>query len=173
MIRFVDGDYENARKDLEIAEQNRKENPYVAVWRYMTAAALKDEKALVDAKSYLARQKRLDLWPIPVLNVVEGSVKVEELLKASEFEGNRIAQKERAAEANFYLAMLAQLKGDKAEREKYLKASIEQSSPRVHEATLAKVMLEGWKTPVPEPPKSVNQDASPAPPKPVEPKKVD
>jgi tetratricopeptide (TPR) repeat protein len=158
IFRFTEKKLKEAREDLEEASNLAPGNGYIALWRFLVIAELENrDAARKQLEAHVASAGAE--WPTPIAKAVLGKLKEEELLALARREESPAGQREYLAEAHFYLGQAKLLSGDKEGWKKSLETSIEQRAPRVHEATVARVMLNGWQAPTPPPPRSISPTA--------------
>lgn len=156
MFRFLDGKLQDASTDFVTALVKQPEAPYGAIWRFISETSLDlKEDARTRLEVYLRQRTQTDFWPIPVIQYFLGQMTAEQMVHEAEREDDPEIRKERSAEAYYFLAVHAQLKGDRARARDYFKHSIEKDVPRVQEYVMARISLEGWKAPEPPPPRPV------------------
>ncbi|MBY0587576.1 tetratricopeptide repeat protein [bacterium] len=156
MFFFVNGEKEKALQDFEGALLAEPNNAYAAIWRYLSTSALTSKEAAKEALTEtIKKQKETASWPWPIAMTLAGQSTPEETIKAAPLAGDDTRTKERLAEAHYYLGQNFIVQGDEAQGKKNLRASIEQAVPRSQEFVLAGLTLDGWKAPVPPPPRPV------------------
>jgi lipoprotein NlpI len=156
MFLFVNGQKDKSLQDFEGALVAEPDNAYAALWRFLAAAALTDKDSAKEALTKTIKdQKETTNWPWPIALALAGQATSEDVLKAAPLAGDDPRTRERLAEAYFYLGQNSLVQGDEAEGKKNLRACVEQAVPRSQEFILAGLVLDGWKTPVPPPPRAV------------------
>ncbi|WP_188026798.1 lipoprotein NlpI [Tolumonas osonensis] len=115
---------ELAVKDMEVFQQHKPDDPYRALWLFLTSAQLDRNKAM----ETLVRQyddHRNDEWGWNIVKVYTGKQDAAEFIRriADSTNSNRQLA-ERLCEAYFYLAKLSQLQGNTDAADAYFKLSL-------------------------------------------------
>jgi lipoprotein NlpI len=156
MFQYLMEEYQDARGSFITALTHEPGNPYAAVWRYLAHSSLDlKEDARVQLQSYAQGREVWDLWPMPIVQLFLGQITPEQLLQEAEKTDGEQRLRERRAEAHFYIAQHFRLQQDSNKRKEHLSSAVEQKVPRVQEFVMAKIMLDGWKDPLPPPPRPV------------------
>jgi tetratricopeptide (TPR) repeat protein len=156
MFLFVRGAKEKALQDFDTAMTLEPDNAYAAIWRYLAAASLTDAPSAKESIAQtIKQQKETSSWPWPVAMALAGQASPEDVLKGAPLPGDDARTRERLAEANFYLGQHFLALGDENQGKKHLRTSVDQAVPRSQEYVMAGIALDGWKKPVPPPPRIV------------------
>lgn len=160
MFQYLLNEHQEARTDFISALTHEPGNPYAATWRYLAHAGLElKEDARVQLQAYAEGREVWDVWPMPIVQLFLGRIGPEELLADAEKTDGELRRRERLAEANFYISQYYRLQQDSAKTKEFLRNAVTQQVPRVQEFVMAKIMLDGWKEPVPPPPRPVPTEA--------------
>lgn len=161
MFYFLSNDVQSARSDFAAAANKQPENPYAAIWRYVAHASLdlKDD-ARIKLQQYLKERKQTDFWPMPLVSLLLGQSKADDVLQAAKRVDGDLYQRERLAEAYYFLGLTALIDGDKRGYQNYMKLVADQKVPRVQEYVMATIGQSGWKMPEPPPPRPVPTDTN-------------
>ena len=158
MFEYSRGDFEAAAEDADKAAEQFPKSSYTAIWRFLIYSRL-DRKE--EAESELEELFRIrlvhDVWPMPVAQFFLGQITEEQVIQATSQTDSEEQNRERLAEAHYFLAQYYLIGGDKKKYKEHLTKSVEQDVPRVQELVMAKLELDGgWKeVPTPPPPKPV------------------
>lgn len=115
---------ELAVKDMEVFQQHKPDDPYRALWLFLTSAQLDRNKAMETlVRQY--DQHRNDEWGWNIVKVYAGKQDAAEFIRriADSTDSNRQLA-ERLCEAYFYLAKLSQLQGNTYAADAYFKLSL-------------------------------------------------
>ena len=155
MFLFIDGHKDEALLDFEVSLKVDAQNPYAAIWRYIAQTSLgTKDAAKAELQKFVAAQKG-DAWPLPIAKMLVGQASPEDVLKAAPLTDDDARSHERLAEAHYYIGEHYRLLGDQEKGKAELAQAVNQAVPRSQEYILATVALDGWKTPTPPPPKSL------------------
>ncbi len=115
---------ELAIKDMEVFQQRKPDDPYRALWLFLTEAQLDRNKAM---QSLVKRydEHRSDEWGWNIVKVYTGKQDPAEFIRriADSTDSNRQLA-EHLCEAYFYLAKLSQLQGNTDAADAYFKLSL-------------------------------------------------
>lgn len=155
MFFYLEGEKDRAVQDFDTALRLDAANPYTAIWHYLGVSSVGDkDQAKGDLTKFISAQKET-AWPMPLVKFLAGEASEEDVLKEARAGDDSVRIRERLAEAYFYLAQNAILVGDEAKGREFLTQSAAQSIPRSQEYVMAKVQLEGERSPTPPPPRVV------------------
>ena len=118
---FVDGRYAEAAAGFDrVAEAEAGFVP-AKLWRWIAHGRAGNPITMPDAGS--------DEWPAPVVSALRGAIAAERLLAIAEQDGTT-GDKRRLAEALYFLAQHALIRGDKAAAAGYLRRALSIPTPR-------------------------------------------
>jgi lipoprotein NlpI len=115
---------ELAMKDMQVFQQRKTNDPYRALWLFLTAAQIDKSKAL-DALTQQYKSQHNDEWGWNIVAVYIGKKEPSEFVRhiADSTSSNRQLA-EHLCEAYFYLAKLSQLQGNTDAADAYFKLSL-------------------------------------------------
>ena len=115
---------ELAVQDMKVFESHKQDDPYRALWLFITEAALNQEKALTDLQQ-LYKEHHTNEWGWQLVEVFIGKTTANEFIQhiPDSTSSNRELA-EHLCEAYFYLAKLSQLQGYTDQAEAYFKLSL-------------------------------------------------
>lgn len=130
------GDFAGAEKDFAAAEENRADNPYAALRRYLAAAA--GGKPDPEILARIIARLPADQWPLPVLSTLKGDMREGDLLASADLAERSVAQR-LTAEAHFYLGEAALAQKDTKTARAHFEAAAK------GERTVPEVIDAGWR----------------------------